>query len=520
MSKKKLLLFNTDKARLFAFLFFLVTSAILFYLCKYLFFYDEDIFVVNPQGRFMSDFTRASVIKLSFLADNFLSGANPLGYHITNILLHLCNTLLATYIFRLLLKFTVLEESKARNAYYIFFFLFLLSPVHSEPLCYLLGRAGSVVTLFCLLSLLFFLKANFKNTAFLIISLTFFLLALFSYEISWTFPVIILLIANYLKQYRPLRGKTMLIYVAPFFAVFLVWFLVKVALLNQLKITPYGNDVFLLSDPLRLAKNMLALLFRNVLPPFENTVIFVVLSVITATILVYIFMILKRKNIPLLFFALLIAVSCLLAYLPALVFGISSHNSESERYIYFSSVFAIMFLALAISILRNQQAKKFVVIACCCIYAYFLFATINKYIQGGKLSADYLRLVEKEQADYENVYLLNQPSQYKGVLLFRANSDQQNSSQKTTTTLQDFMYNLYKRNRSEYITLSKKEISTDSAIKNLVRISVDNLPFIFSGFYLNKEKNVLVNPSGDSTFFDSRNSIIVGLKQPTLYIFK
>ena len=136
------------------------------------------------------------------------------------------------------------------------------------------------------------------------------------------------------------------------------------------------------------------------------------------------------------------------------------------------------------------------------------------------MSADYLRLVEKEQADYENVYLLNQPSQYKGVLLFRANSDQQNSSQKTTTTLQDFMYNLYKRNRSEYITLSKKEISTDSAIKNLVRISVDNLPLIFSGFYLNKEKNVLVNPSGDSIFFESRNSIIVGLKQPTLYIFK
>ena len=509
-----------DKTRLFASLVFLVISAILFYLCKYLFFYDEDIFVVNPYGRFMSDFTRGAIIKFTFLADNFLGGINPLGYHITNILLHLCNTILATYTFRLLLKFTVLDELKARNAYYIFFFLFLLSPVHSEPLCYLLGRAGLVVTLFCILSLLFFLKANFKSTGLLIISLGFFLLALFSYEISWTFPVIILLTANYLKQYRPLNSKKIFIYVAPFFIVFAVWFLVKIVFLNQLKITPYGNDVFALLNPLRLTKNIIVLFFRNILPPFENTTVFVALSIITAAVFVYIFTILKNKNTPLLFFALLIVISCFLAYLPAVVFGVSSHNSESERYIYFSSVFAIMFLALAISLLRNQQTAKVVVITCCFVYAYFLFATINNYIQGGQFSQNYLKLLAKEQTNFKYVYLINQPSQYKGALLFRANDDQQNSSQKKINTIQDFMHNLYKKDSAEYITLSKKGLLTNDIIKNVIHISVDSLPLIFTDFYLTREKDVLINSSGDSTYFGNRNSIIAGLKQPSLYIFK
>jgi len=364
------------------------------------------------------------------------------------------------------------------------------------------------------------LKANFKSTGLLIISLGFFLLALFSYEISWTFPVIILLTANYLKQYRPLNSRKIFIYVAPFFIVFAVWFLVKIVFLNQLKITPYGNDVFALLNPLRLTKNIIVLFFRNILPPFENTTVFVALSIITAAVFVYIFTILKNKNTPLLFFALLIVISCFLAYLPAVVFGVSSHNSESERYIYFSSVFAIMFLALAISLLRNQQTAKVVVITCCFVYAYSLFATINNYIQGGQFSQNYLKLLSKEQIDFKYVYLINQPSQYKGALLFRANDDQQNSSQKKINTIQDFMHNLYNKDSAEYITLSKKGLLTNDIIKNVIHISVDSLPLIFTDFYLTREKDVLINSSGDSTYFGNRNSIIAGLKQPSLYIFK
>jgi hypothetical protein len=498
-----------------------VCAAILFYLCKYLFFYDGDIFVVNPHDTLKQDFTRGAVVKLTFLADNFFWRTNVAGYHITNVLLHLCNTLLATIVFQMLLKFTVLDEVRARNAGYIFFFLFLLSPVHTEPLCYLLGREGIVATVFCTLSLLFFLKANFEHMGLLVISQCFFLLALFSYETSWAFPVILLLVANYLKQYKPLTRRIFFIYVMPFFAVFCLWFLVNIFFLNQLKTTPYGNDAFLSFNPLRLAKNMVILFFRNVVPPFESTAIFVTLSVITAGLCIYVFTILKRKNTPLFFFALLIVICSVLAYLPALTFDINSNALESERYIYFSSVFAIMFLALAISLLQNQQTRKVVVIIVCGIYAYFFFATINNYIQGSKLSQSYLEHLAREQGDAKKIYLINEPSEYNGALLFSTNGNMQDSSKKNFYTIDDFMQSLYAKTNSEYITLSKKEILSGYAIKNVVRMSADSLPLIFQGFYISRTKNVLINSStGDSTYFENGNSIIAGLKLPSLYIFK
>ena len=224
MGKKHLSLFNVDKVRPFAFVIFLVSAAILFYLCKYLFFYDRDIFVVNPHQALMPGFTRGAVVKLTFLADNFFWQTNVTGHHITNVLLHLCVTLLATIVFQMLLKFTVLDELRARNAGYIFFALFLLSPVHAGPLCYLIRREGIVATIFCMLSLFFFLKANFEHAGLLVISICFFLLALFSYEISWAFPVILLLIANYLRQYKPLTSRIFFIYIMPFFIVFCLFY--------------------------------------------------------------------------------------------------------------------------------------------------------------------------------------------------------------------------------------------------------------------------------------------------------
>ena len=101
MRKKNLLSFT--KAQI-AFIIFFLFTAILLYLCTKLFFYDEDIFVTDPHNNFMSDLTRASIVKLTFLVDNFFYKTNSTGYHVTSILLHLTNTLLATYTFKTLLK--------------------------------------------------------------------------------------------------------------------------------------------------------------------------------------------------------------------------------------------------------------------------------------------------------------------------------------------------------------------------------------------------------------------------------
>src|SRR5205085_1836727 len=107
------------------------------------------------------------------------------------------------------------------------------------------------------------------------------------------------------------------------------------------------------------------------------------------------------------------------------------------------------------------------------------------------------------------------------ALLFRANGDLQNSSKNKITTLQNFMRNLYKKDTSEYVTLSKQEILSADSIKNVVHISADSVSVIFPKFYFNKTKNVLINSNtGDSLYFEKGNGIIAGLKQRSLYIFK
>ena len=173
------------------------------------------------------------------------------------------------------------------------------------------------------------------------------------------------------------------------------------------------------------------------------------------------------------------------------------------------------------SLLRNQQTMRFIILAGCCIYAFFLFAGINDYVQGGKFSQAYLKFLIAEQDQFKRIYLINQPSQYKGTLLFRAYGDKANNSERNGYTVLDFMHSLYKKNNSEYITLSKKEILPNDSIKNVIRISTDSLTFIFPDFYLNETKNILINSyTGDSAYFENGRSIIVGLKLPSIYIFK
>lgn len=516
MPEKKTSVFN--KARI-AVVLFVLFAAVLLYLSTRLFFYDEDIFVLNAHGNFMSDLTRAPAGKLTFLADNFFYKANPAGYHISSILLHLVITVVATHTFRTLLKFVYPEKSKINNVAYIFFFLFLLSPVHSEPLCYILGRAGLLVTLFCLLSLLFFLKANFTNRLLLAISLLFFLMALFSYEISWTFPLIILAVACYLKKKLLLRNQVVVKYMLPYFILFAVWFLCRIIFIHQQSVLPYGNAASSWHDVIRLTKNFAVLFFRNILPPFKSTPVFAGCSVVTGLLLVY-FLRVSRNRKSLFSFSLLLICAWVLAFLPAVMYGINSHNSESERYIYFSSVFALMLLTIVFPILTTPRAIFFSSAILCCMYALLLFSTIDEYVKAGRFSQSYTDVLAKVSGKSGILYLINQPSQYNGALIFRAFGDEKGSSLKSWYTINDYMHRLVPDNANQvsYITVSKKAIEKEDVIGSIVFSSIDSLSSVFPEFSCNRLNGFLVNHTNHD-LIPYEGGRVVGLKPPIVYIF-
>ncbi len=122
------------------------------------------------------------VLSLSFMLDAQMYGQNLLGYHLTNILIHVLNSGLL-FIFFLRLNFTK-EQSLWASL------IFLAHPALTQAVVWIPGRTDSLLATFVLLSLLCwldFLQSN-RWGMFLLQNL-FFVLALFTKETAVVVPL-------------------------------------------------------------------------------------------------------------------------------------------------------------------------------------------------------------------------------------------------------------------------------------------------------------------------------------------
>ncbi|MFH0985979.1 MAG: tetratricopeptide repeat protein [Candidatus Omnitrophota bacterium] len=145
----------------------------------------------------------------SFWIDYHLWGLRPIGYHIVNVLLHALNALLV---------WKLLERLKIRGAWFASL-LFLLHPVMVESVAWITERKNLLSGLFCLSSLLAYLR--FKKDAsrlwpWYVTSFCLFVLALLGKTVTGTLPLVILLILGWKEERFP--GKDILRLI-PFFAV-------------------------------------------------------------------------------------------------------------------------------------------------------------------------------------------------------------------------------------------------------------------------------------------------------------
>ncbi len=151
---------------------------------------------------------------LSFAADYFISGSKPWGYHLTNIIFHLFNTILVYY-----LVFIICTRIKKKNKVLISIItalFFGIHPMHVESVAWVSGRKDLLYTFFYLFSILCYLQYLDRSKGkFYIISIIFFLFSLLSKAMAVTLPVILLLI-DYLLN-RKLRDKKILTEKIPYF---------------------------------------------------------------------------------------------------------------------------------------------------------------------------------------------------------------------------------------------------------------------------------------------------------------
>ncbi len=508
-------------------LYFIVISLAaisIFWAVKNLYFFDEDIFLISRQSEFLQFiWQRCTVVKLTYLFDNYLWEKTPLGYHITNVFFHIANTILAMRVFIRLVKpmDIFISQHQLKTTLLVFCILFLFSPIHSEPLCYILGRDGLVVTFFCLISILCVLKSQFQINLYFFISLFSFLLALFSYEVSWTMPFIVLCIAIFMAGIKNGSYKKKILVMLPYFFVFVSWFIIKVILIDKGVVTDYNDASLIKIHFVNLLKNNVVLFLRNFIPPFASTVIFVSICILFSAVLFYALFKLFKTNKQIFAISVLLIALTVLGFFPASLFGISSHNSESERYIYFSSVFAIMLLAVLIAtLIKNKLLLAAFVSMLSIVYEFSLFKTIGYYNKAGDFGKEYLNSINEKKINRDNIFLLNQPSQFNGALIFRANSRMNGNKKFSLSTINEFIHYLHPGGNEKYITLSTEEITNNKKINYVYDKPLDSINYFFPLAKINFNDTIIKTRYKEAFPFNNLNSAIVAVNDTALFIFK
>lgn len=120
----------------------------------------------------------------SFLLDHSLSGLNPRGFHLTNVLLHTMNVLLVFWLVRQVLQQTAVAMFVAA--------VFAVHPVQVETVAWISSRKGLLSATFILLSLLYWLKPR-RTARHEFIGMAWLAAALMSKALAVVIPPIVLL---------------------------------------------------------------------------------------------------------------------------------------------------------------------------------------------------------------------------------------------------------------------------------------------------------------------------------------
>ncbi|MFC1624177.1 tetratricopeptide repeat protein [Candidatus Omnitrophota bacterium] len=123
---------------------------------------------------------------LSYMVDYSLWKLDVRGYHLTNILLHILVVLGIYWLVSILFKDSLLS--------FLTSIFFLVHPIHAGPVNYISARANSLVALFMLLAIIFYIKAlDIKKPILFLSMILTYIAALLSRELALILPVLLLL---------------------------------------------------------------------------------------------------------------------------------------------------------------------------------------------------------------------------------------------------------------------------------------------------------------------------------------
>lgn len=293
------------------------------------------------------------VVLLSWMIDYSIWGMNPLGFHLSNLILHLINSILVYVLIALWTRSSWVAVVTA--------VLFGIHPMHVEPVAWVSGRKDLVMALFSVLSLIgyqTFLKTRSKTIY--ILSVLAFTLAVLSKAVAVVLPVVFILVDWCIHKkevsLKLLFDKWLLLAIS-----LIVGF---VAMQGQSEAKAFfAIDESILTRPIFVLGNLfdytIGVFYVSKLSafhPFLQVDLQTWFKTIAVLVMLSVFIIVGRKN-RLVLFALSFYLLWLLPTLQLIPFGMSALG---ERFTYVSYIGAFMLLAYGLEalILQIPAVKK------------------------------------------------------------------------------------------------------------------------------------------------------------------
>lgn len=293
--------------------------------------------------------------------------------------------------------------------------LFVLYPFHLEPQMWIIGRSTAMATLFVLLALnAAASEAGQWRKAMGVFVLGF--LGALCYESALLLPLILL--ASFIIL-RPADKRASYKAIGASAIAVAVHLLVRALVINRVA-NEYGSEFF--TKPLSNYLGMVAkVLGRSFLPPHEEpavqTVRFALLFVVLAVVGIWFWR--TRESEPQIRrVALLLVVLFGIASMIAVVGGVSTRTSESDRFLYLPSAFLCMLVAISIEGIRSKGVLRGVAV----IAGLSWILLLRHGMENWRVASETIERIIAEAPEPPRggrLLVINPPGDHEGAYIFR-----------------------------------------------------------------------------------------------------
>ena len=366
---------------------------------------EQAVFGQRHSIRVMNDF--------SLYIDSLLYGKNAVGYHFTNLLLHLTNTLLLFFTSKKILGlFNLPNSSLVAHAACFFFILY---PFHSESVFWLIGRTGALSTLWMQLAFLAQMRRSFWWQ---LIGSVLYLAGLFTYESVLVYPVLLGAIWLYRKQQKANDASHWFQQMLMAGAATITYIIIRMVMLGGVT-DHYESGSLLTGQISSLFSNYAALLLRLFVPPFVSNTWLMITAVAIIIPLLLLVVYHRKKWAGDLWKFFLLKMVLLASLLPYISLGIDTHGVESERYLYVPSLLLALQAAQMLRWCSNQQ--RWILSGIYAVFAIvFLLQSSLSFRRASAMAETVLETTKAfVQPQHQGIYYFNMPGEHNGVILLR-----------------------------------------------------------------------------------------------------